>query len=97
MKKVLIVTAVVLAVSILLGFYAATRAAEVDSVKMAAKIDSLKAVRSELGREIGRVTNEIYTLKTLCGDTLNIITGSRGGRYYINAKGRKVYIKSKVK
>jgi len=87
MKKLLLTAAAVVLLA------AQLHAGSVDSVKVVAKIDSLKAVRAELGKEIGRVTAEIYTLKMLCGDTLNIITGKRGGRYYIDDKGRKVYIK----
>lgn len=87
MKKLLLTAAAAVLLT------AQLHAGSVDSVKVAAKIDSLKAVRSELGKEIGRVTAEIYTLKTLSGDTLNIITGKRGGRYYIDDKGRKVYIR----
>ena len=97
MKKVLIVTAIVLVVSILLGFYAATRAAEIDSVKVKAQIDSLEMVRGNLGREIGKVTSEIHALKSVLGDTLQYLTGARGGRYYINAKGHKMYVSTVIK
>lgn len=68
-------------------------ASNVDSLKVKAKIDSLTTERGKLGKQISLITNEIHTLQSSIGDTLNYQIGPRGGKYYINSNGRKVYVK----
>ena len=68
-------------------------ASDVDNLKVKAKIDSLITVRKELGKQIASVTNEIFTLRSVIGDTLKIQIGPRGGKYYVTSTGKKVYVK----
>lgn len=86
MKKLLLIGASLLIAGNL-------HASDVDSLKVRAKIDSLITVRKELGKQIGTVTNEIFTLRSVIGDTLQIQIGSRGGKYYVTSTGKKVYVK----
>ena len=89
MKKVLIVTVIILAISILAGYFHAVKAQ--DSTKTKSDIsflDKLILKKSELDNQIAQIEKEMKA--TASGDT-TWHTGKRGGVYFINSHGNKVY------
>ena len=90
MKKVLFVAAIVLALSILAGYFHAVKAQ--DSTKTVSLIDKLILKKAALDSQIAQIEKEMRSCAA--GDTI-LHTGKRGGTYYINPDGNKVYRKRK--
>ena len=92
MKKVIIVFLVILALSILAGIYTAHAQ---DSTKVKSDIsflDKLIAKKADLDKQIEQIEKEMKA--TANGDTL-FHTGKRGGIYFIDPNGNKIYKKRK--
>ena len=89
MKKVLFVAAIILALSILAGYFHAVKAQDSTNVSF---LDKLITKKAALDSQIVQIEKEMKA--TASGDT-TWHTGKRGGVYYINANGNKVYRKRK--
>jgi len=92
MKKVLIVTVIILAISILSGIFYALKAQDSTKNVSFSFLDKLITKKATLDSQIVQIEKEMKA--TASGDT-TWHTGKRGGVYYINANGNKVYRKRK--
>jgi len=92
MKKVLFVAAIVLALSILAGIYTAHAQDSTKTKSDISFLDKLILKKSELDNQITQIEKEMKA--TASGDT-TWHTGKRGGVYFIDSHGNKVYRKRK--